>query len=45
MSGDCKEQPVIFYSQEMTESKIFLLRHHGIVFKNRNYYLEKEEEE
>ena len=30
MSGDCKDQPVIFYSEEMTEAKIFLLRHHGI---------------
>ena len=38
MSGDCKNQPVIFYSEEMTEAKIFLLRHHGVVFKNREYY-------
>ena len=38
MSGDCKNQPVIFYSEEMTESKIFLLRHHGVVFKYRHEY-------
>ena len=38
MSGDCKNQPVILYSEEMTEEKIFLLRHHGVVFKNREYY-------
>ena len=30
MSGDSKEQPVIFYSKEMTETKIHLLQHHGI---------------
>ena len=42
MSGDCKNQPVIFYSEEMTESKIFLLRHHGVQFKSREYYLDEE---
>ena len=44
MSGDCKNQPVIFYSEEMTESKIMLLLHHGVQFKNREYYIEEEEE-
>ena len=44
MSGDCKNQPVIFYSEEMTEAKIFLLRHHGVVFKNREYYFENDED-
>jgi hypothetical protein len=41
MSGDCREQPVIFYSQEMTETKISLLEHHGIklrVRENKYYY-------
>ena len=40
MSGDCKNQPVIFYSQEMTEAKIYLLRHHGIKLRVRDkkYY-------
>tara|TARA_B100000686_G_scaffold310524_1_gene353373 strand:+ start:446 stop:640 length:195 start_codon:yes stop_codon:yes gene_type:complete len=41
MSGDCKNQPVIFYSEEMTEAKIFLLRHHGIKLRvrdNKYYY-------
>ena len=40
MSGDCKDQPVIFYSEEMTEAKIFLLRHHGIKLRVRDnkYY-------
>ena len=41
MSGDCKNQPVIFYSQEMTEAKIYLLRHHGIKLRvrdNKYYY-------
>jgi len=41
MSGDCKNQPVIFYSEEMTEAKIYLLRHHGIKLRvrdNKYYY-------
>ena len=38
MSGDCKKQPVIFYSEEMTDSKIVLLSHHGIKFKNKYSY-------
>ena len=41
MSGDCKQQPVIFYSSEMTEAKIFLLQHHGIYLRvedNKYYY-------
>ena len=37
MSGDCKDQPVIFYSEEMTETKIHLLQHHGVRFMNRKY--------
>ena len=35
MSGDCREQPVIFYSEEMTDAKIMLLELHGIKFKNK----------
>mgnify|MGYP001347699853 FL=1 len=45
MSGDCINQPVIFYSEEMTEAKISLLLHHGVEFRNRNYYFKEEEEE
>ena len=45
MSGDCKNQPVIFYSEEMTEAKISLLLHHGIVFKSHEQYTFFEEEE
>ena len=45
MSGDCKNQPVIFYSEEMTEAKISLLLHHGVEFRNRNYYFKEEDEE
>ena len=45
MSGDCKNQPVIFYSEYMTEEKISLLLHHGVQFKNREYYFDDEEED
>ena len=45
MSGDCRNQPVIFYSEEMTESKISLLLQHGVVFKSRGQYTLFEEEE
>tara|TARA_Y100001970_G_scaffold122132_1_gene151382 strand:+ start:537 stop:710 length:174 start_codon:yes stop_codon:yes gene_type:complete len=40
MSGDCKEQPVIFYSEKMTDTKIFLLQYHGIKLRIRDdkYY-------
>ena len=41
MSGDCKEQPVIFYTKEMTETKIHLLEYHGIklrIKENKYYY-------
>lgn len=45
MSGDLgyKEQPVIFYSEEMTDTKVSLLEHHGIIFKSTNYYLKRGE--
>ena len=45
MSGDCRNQPVIFYSEEMTESKIMLLRHQGIKFKTHKYYKLEEDVE
>ena len=45
MSGDCNKQPVIFYSEEMTDSKIVLLSHHGITFNSYNYYKAEDEEE
>jgi hypothetical protein len=44
MSGDCKEQPVIFYSNEMTKSKMLLLLQKGVTFKKYEYLLEEEEE-
>ena len=44
MSGDCKEQPVIFYSEEMTKAKMILLVKKGIVFKKYEYLLEEREE-
>ena len=37
MSGDCTKEPVIFYTEEMTESKIMLLELHGIKFRNKYY--------
>ena len=33
MSGDCKNQPVIFYTKEMTISKMILLSEKGIKFE------------
>ena len=33
MSGDCRNQPVIFYSKEMTLSKMILLSEKGIKFE------------
>ena len=33
MSGDCKNQPIVFYSTEMTISKMFLLSQKGIKFE------------
>ncbi len=45
MSGDCREQPVIFYSEEMTKSKMILLLQNGVRFKNYEYLLDVLEEE
>ena len=33
MSGDCKNQPIIFYSKEMTVSKMILLSEKGVKFE------------
>ncbi len=33
MSGDCKNQPIIFYSKEMTLTKIILLSDKGVKFQ------------
>tara|TARA_Y100001963_G_scaffold127025_1_gene180060 strand:+ start:421 stop:555 length:135 start_codon:yes stop_codon:yes gene_type:complete len=44
MSGDCKEQPAIFYSEEMTKSKMILLLQKGVTFKKYEYLLQEEEE-
>ena len=41
MSGDCTKQPLIFYSDEMTDTKISLLELHGIqlrIKRNKYYY-------
>ena len=41
MSGDCTKQPLIFYSEEMTDTKISLLELHGIklrIKKNKYSY-------
>ena len=46
MSGDLgyREQPVIFYSEEMTKAKMILLVKKGNTFKQYEYLLEEEEE-
>ena len=46
MSGDSglQEQPVVFYSEEMTKAKMILLVKKGITFKQYEYLLEAEEE-
>ena len=33
MSGECRNQPVIFYSKEMTLAKMILLSEKGIKFE------------
>ena len=39
MSGECTKQPLIFYSEEMTDTKISLLEIHGIQLSiKRNKY-------
>ena len=43
MSGDCTKQPIIFYSEEMTETKIFLLQQHGIKFKKYEYFISEDQ--
>ena len=45
MSGDCKHQPVIFYSEEMTVSKMILLSQKGVIFKKYEYLLDVLEDE
>ena len=44
MSGDSglQEQPVVFYSKEMTKAKMILLVKKGITFKQYEYLLEEE---
>ena len=46
MSGDSglQEQPVVFYSEEMTKAKMILLVKKGITFKQYEYLMEDEEE-
>ena len=39
MSGDCTIEPLIFYSEEMTDTKISLLELHGITLRiKKNKY-------
>ena len=45
MSGDCREQPTIFYSDQMTVTKMILLSKKGVTFKNYEYLLDILEEE
>ena len=45
MSGDCRNQPVIFYSEEMTVSKMILLSKKGVIFKKYEYLLDVLEDE
>ena len=48
MSGDCTKQPVIFYSEEMTDTKISLLELHGIqlrIKKNKYSYTSVNDDE
>ena len=45
MSGDCRNQPVIFYSEEMTVSKMILLSQKGVTFKKYEYLLDVLEDE
>ena len=45
MSGDCREQPTIFYSDQMTVTKMILLSKKGVTFKNPEYLLDILEEE
>jgi|TARA_B100001250_G_scaffold246429_1_gene211866 hypothetical protein len=45
MSGDCREQPTIFYSDQMTVTKMILLSKKGVTFKNHEYLLDILEEE
>ena len=44
MSGDCTKQPIIFYSEEMTEAKIFLLQQHGIKFQKYEYFISEDQD-
>ena len=44
MSCDCTKQPIIFYSEEMTETKIFLLQQHGIKFKKYEYFISEDQD-
>ena len=37
MSGDCTKQPLIFYSEEMTDTKISLLELHGIQLRIKKH--------
>tara|TARA_B100001250_G_scaffold153643_1_gene131925 strand:- start:76 stop:231 length:156 start_codon:yes stop_codon:yes gene_type:complete len=45
VSGDCREQPTIFYSEEMTVTKMILLSKKGVTFKNYEHLLNLLEED
>ena len=42
MSVDCKDQPIIFYSREMTVTKKILLSKEGVKFAYDIFKTEKE---
>ncbi len=42
MSGDCKDQPIVFYAREMTVTKKILLSKEGVKFAYDIFKTEKE---
>lgn len=42
MSGDCKDQPIVFYTREMTVTKKILLSKEGVKFAYDIFKTEKE---
>ena len=42
MSGDCKDQPIVFYAREMTITKKILLSKEGVKFAYDIFKTEKE---
>tara|TARA_A100001388_G_scaffold153975_1_gene114528 strand:+ start:10639 stop:10785 length:147 start_codon:yes stop_codon:yes gene_type:complete len=42
VSGDCKDQPIVFYAREMTVTKKILLSKEGVKFAYDIFKTEKE---